>query len=139
MSLGTGRGEIVRAVVDGIAAQVAELVDAVAQDVSHPMTRLRVDGGLTASRVLMQATADLTRVPVDVYPHPHATALGTAALGRLSLDHQLSLSGAIFDWRPTVTYRPRWDAGRAQEFRDRWRDTLQRNMTRSVSGGTEQS
>ncbi len=137
MTLATGRGEIVRAVVDGIAAQVAELVDAVAQDISYPMTRLRVDGGLTASTALMQATADLTRVPVDVYPHPHATALGTAALGRLSLDHELSISEAIFDWRPTVTYRPRWDAGRAEEFREGWRDALQRNISQTIAGGTK--
>ena len=73
-----------RAVLEGIAAQVAALAAVVA---ARPRARrcaaLRVDGGLTRSRVLMQAQADLLQVPVEVYPSPHATALGVAALARL--------------------------------------------------------
>ena len=58
----------------------------VASDLGQPLTRLRVDGGLTRSAVLMQAQADLARIPVDVYPSLHATALGAAACARLALD-----------------------------------------------------
>ena len=45
--------------------------------------------GWSACRTLMQATADLLGVPVDVYPSPHATALGVAAAGRLAGDASL--------------------------------------------------
>ncbi len=86
MTLSSGRGQLVRALLEGIAAQVAALAGLVASDLGQPLTRLRVDGGLTQSAVLMQAQADLARIPVDVYPSLHATALGAAACARLALD-----------------------------------------------------
>jgi glycerol kinase len=44
---------------------------------------LRVDGGLTRSRTLLQVQADLLQCPVEVYPSPHATALGVAAFAAI--------------------------------------------------------
>ena len=91
MTLSSGRGHLVRALLEGIAAQVAGLAELVADDLGQPLTRLRVDGGLTRSAVLMQAQADLARIPVEVYPSAHATPLGAAACARLALDPAVSL------------------------------------------------
>ncbi|MFF3444532.1 FGGY family carbohydrate kinase [Streptosporangium sp. NPDC002721] len=124
MTLSTGPGHLVLAVLQGIAAQVAELCELVAADLGRPLTRLRVDGGLTRSRVLMQAVADLTRIPIDVYPSPHATPMGAVALARASLDPSLSLEDAVHAWEPGTTYEPRWSADRAAGFRSRWRDAV---------------
>ncbi|WP_436758848.1 FGGY family carbohydrate kinase [Streptosporangium sp. V21-05] len=124
MTLSTGPGHLVLAVLQGIAAQVAELGDLVAADLGRPLTRLRVDGGLTRSRVLMQAVADLARIPVDVYPSPHATPMGAVALARAALDPSLSLEDAVDAWEPGTTYEPRWSADRAADFRSRWRDSV---------------
>jgi glycerol kinase len=120
MTLSTGRGHVVLAVLQGIAAQIAELVTAVHGDTGQIPTRLRVDGGLTRSRVLMQATADIVGVPVDVYPSPHATALGAAALARLSLQPGLGLRDVVVPWVAADTYEPRWTSARATEFRCAW-------------------
>ena len=79
------RGHIARAVAEGIAASVALLAAAVAADLGGPLTALRVDGGLTRSRVLLQAQADLLQVPVLASRTPDATALGVAALAGLAL------------------------------------------------------
>ena len=122
MTLSTERGHLVLAVLQGIAAQVAELVSAIDADASNPLSRLRVDGGLTQSRVLMQACADILGVPVDVYPSPHATALGAAALARLSLDPSRTLGDVVGDWRPSASYEPQWEPARIAEFRHHWRD-----------------
>ena len=105
-----------------IAAQIAEVVGAINADSPAPLTRLRVDGGLTRSRVLMQACADIVGVPIDVYPSPHATALGAAALARLSLDPRRTLDDVVGDWTPSAGYEPHWTASRAAEFRQRWAD-----------------
>ena len=121
MTLSTDRSQLVAAVLEGLAAQTAELVSAVEGDLGAPLTRLRVDGGLTRSRRLMQATADLTQIPLDVYPSSHATALGAAACARLSLNPDLSLEDAVADWEPATTYEPRWSVDRAAEFRHHWR------------------
>jgi len=85
LTLSTAKGHIARAVAEGIAASVAVLAGAVAVDLGGPLTSLRVDGGLTRSRVLLQAQADLLQVPVRVSRTPDATALGVAALAGLAL------------------------------------------------------
>lgn len=82
LSLGTTAAHLVRAALEGIAAQVALLARATAQDLGTPIEALRVDGGLTQSRLLMQTQADLLQTPVEVFASPHATALGVAQLAR---------------------------------------------------------
>ncbi len=117
-----------RAVVDGIAAQVAELVGLVENDLGAPLQHLRVDGGLTRSRVLMQATADLVQVPIEVYPNAHATPLGAAAFARLAVNPTVSLEDAVPAWTPTTGYEPRWSADRAATFRQRWRAVVEATL-----------
>ncbi|WP_183471149.1 FGGY family carbohydrate kinase [Mycolicibacterium iranicum] len=137
MTLSSDRGNLVRAVIEGIAAQVTALTDLVAADLGRPLTRLRVDGGLTRSAVLMQAQADLARMPVDVYPSLHATALGAAACARLALEPGTSVADAVGTWFPQHTYEPRWSDDRAEEFLTRWRgaaeDTLSQHHSQERS------
>lgn len=121
LTLATGRGHVILAVLQGIAAQIAELVGAIDADAPAPLIALRADGGLTQSRVLMQACADIVGLPVEIYPSPHATALGAAALAELSLAPQLSVRDVVPTWQPSATYEPSWTADRAADFRDRWR------------------
>jgi glycerol kinase len=102
LSLGTTRGHLVRACIDGIAAQVALLAGAAERDLGHRLTRLRVDGGLTRSSTLLQVQADLAQCPIEVYPSPHATAFGVAAMARLGA----GLEPLPDDWRPVATVEP---------------------------------
>ena len=83
LTLSSTPAHLVRAALEGIAASVALLAHATAQDLGVPLGALRVDGGLTRSRLLMQLQADLLQTPVEVFASPHATALGVAALARL--------------------------------------------------------
>ncbi|GLP76688.1 carbohydrate kinase [Mycobacterium antarcticum] len=129
MTLSTTRADLVTAVVQGLAAQTAELVTAIEDDLVAPLTTLRVDGGLTRSRALMQTTADLTGIPVEVYPSAHATALGAAACARLAVRPDLTVDEAIPHWTPATTYNPRWDSQRANSFRQRWRAAMSATTT----------
>ena len=95
MTLSTTVGHLVVAILQGIAAQVAELGSSVAQDLRQPLTRLRVDGGLTQCQALMQSVADLMQIEIEVYPSAHATPLGAAALARMAHDPSLSLADAV--------------------------------------------
>ncbi len=95
LRLGTERGHLVRAVAEGIAASVALLVSAAVADLGAPLSSLRVDGGLTRSRLLMQAQADLLQIPVQVCRSPDATALGVAALARLGVGAAGSVAEAV--------------------------------------------
>jgi glycerol kinase len=95
LHLGTQRGHLARAVAEGIAASVALLARAAAGDLGAPLASLRVDGGLTRSRLLMQAQADVLQRPVLIYRSPDATALGVAALARLGVGDAGSLAEAL--------------------------------------------
>ncbi len=128
MTLSSGRGHLVRALLEGIAAQVAALTDLVATDLGQPLTRLRADGGLTRSAVLMQAQADLARIPVDIYPSAHATPLGAAACARLALDPAASPAEAVGTWTPEHTYQPQWSADRAADYLHRWKQAAEATL-----------
>jgi len=132
MTLSSGRGHLVRALLEGVAAQVALLTGLVGADLGAPLTRLRVDGGLTRSRVLVQAQADLAQLPVDVYPSAHATPLGAAACARLALDPGLDLAEVVGGWTPDHVVEPAWSADRAEEFLDRWRGAAQHTSVREA-------
>ncbi|MFD8636948.1 FGGY family carbohydrate kinase [Streptomyces sp. NPDC059533] len=124
LGLDTTAGHLVRALCDGIAAQVAELADAVAADLGAPLAALRVDGGLTRSALLMQAQADLLRIPVEVSALPDATALGVGAVARLGLDPSLTVAEAVPEWKPSAVYEPRAGSGQAAERRARFRTAV---------------
>jgi glycerol kinase len=115
LSLATRREDLVRAVVWGIAAQVASLARAIGDDLGRPLERLRVDGGLSRSAVLMQAQADLLQAPVERYPSADATALGVGALARLGSGGATTPAAAVGEWAPAATFEPTMSADEADE------------------------
>ncbi|QGV82147.1 FGGY family carbohydrate kinase [Streptomyces ficellus] len=115
LGLDTTAGHLVRALCEGVAAQVVELAEAAATDLGAPLASLRVDGGLTRSALLMQTQADLLQRPVEVSALPDATALGAGALARLGLDPRLPLDEALPRRAPSAVYEPRVTATEAAE------------------------
>ncbi len=115
LSLASGREDLVRAVIWGIAAQVAILAGAMGADAGSPLSRLRVDGGLSRSASLLQAQADLLQVPVECYPSPDATALGIAALARIGAGGADTPAQSVGPWTATAVFEPRMGAQEAQE------------------------
>jgi glycerol kinase len=113
LGLDTGPGHLVRALCEGLAAQVVSLAEAAAADLGDPLDVLRVDGGLTRSALLMQTQADLLQRPVEVSALPDATALGVGALARLGADPDLTLAEALPHWKPAAVYEPRITADEA--------------------------
>ena len=117
MTLSTGRGHLVRALLRGH-RRAGRRADRAGRPTTsaRPLTRLRVDGGLTRSRTLMQAQADLAQLPVDVYP---SAARHPARRGRL---RPARPRPGLLAWptpsaagSPTQVYEPRWSADRAAE------------------------
>jgi glycerol kinase len=129
LHLGTERGHLARAVAEGIAASVALLVSAAVADMDESpvggvwggrppgqaLSSLRVDGGLTRSRLLVQAQADLLQVPVLVYRSADATALGVAALARLGAGAASDLAEAVGPAEVEAVVEPAITADEAAE------------------------
>lgn len=130
LHLGTARGHLARAVAEGIAASVALLVSAACADLGHPLVSLRVDGGLTRSRLLMQAQADLLQVPVVICRSPDATALGVAALARLGTGDAASAGEALGAAEVEAIVEPSVTADQAAERLSVFRSALDLTLAR---------
>ena len=128
MKLATGKAEITRAILEGISASVAELARLISAGVDMPLQRLKVDGGLTNSAVLMQIQSDLLQIPIDTYPSAHATALGAAAAMRLALNPDMPVDEGPYAWEPEAAYEPQMSADEADSFRRRWIAAVEANL-----------
>ncbi len=73
---GTTRAHLVRSALEAAAYQTADVLAAM-----PPLESLRVDGGMTRNRWLVQFLADLLAIPVETAREPEQTALGAALLG----------------------------------------------------------
>ena len=80
LDLATSQAHLVRAMLEGIAARVAQIVRAMLDDTQLNIQQLQVDGGLTRSNTMMKIQADLLGFPVAVLQNPEATAMGVCAL-----------------------------------------------------------
>ena len=119
---GTTRPQVVRAALEGMAHQVADIIDVlpVAAGV------LRADGGATANGFLMQLQADLLGVPVEVSADADATALGAAALAGLGVGIWPDVDALVPLLRRGKRYEPSRDAGEIQQEREGWRQAVRR-------------
>lgn len=80
----TSAAHLARATLEGIAFQVADLIQAMQADSKRSIPRLRADGGASASNLLMQIQADLLGVPVERPANLESTALGAAMMAGLA-------------------------------------------------------
>ena len=78
MTAHTTRAHLVRAVLESLTLRVRDIVEALARAGTRPEL-IRVDGGMTQNRWLMQRQADVLGIPVRISPTAEATALGAAA------------------------------------------------------------
>jgi len=131
LTRGTGRAEMVRAVLEGIAHRGADLVEAAETDSGIAIPALRVDGGMTDNNTFVQALADAAQRPVEISPMREATSRGAALMAGLAVGHHGSVADLAHTWRPRVRVEPK----RALD-RDRWRAATSRarNWIPELSG-----
>ncbi len=85
LTRGTTAAHIVRAVLEGIAFEVADLFHAMSGDLGRPIPELRVDGGACANNLLMQFQADILGVPVLRPANIDTTAMGASMLAGIGI------------------------------------------------------
>jgi glycerol kinase len=112
---GTTRAHLVRAALEAIAHQVADVVDALPE----PPAVLRADGGAAANGFLMQFQADLLGLPVEVAAERETTALGAAALA----------AGTGSRVAVGAVYEPRSSRDEAATRRAAWLEAVNRTRT----------
>jgi glycerol kinase len=120
LTRGSGRPQVVRAVLEGVAHRGADLVDAAVAD-GASLEILRVDGGMSTNPTFVQALADATGRVVEVSRLTEATALGAAYLAGLATGLWGSFAEIGEAWRPRLTVEPAHPLDR-----DQWASALER-------------
>ena len=85
LTRGVNRAHFARAVLESIAYQVTDLVEAMSKDSNIIMSEMRVDGGASVSNVMMQIQANLTSSKVNRPKLVETTALGAAYMAGLAV------------------------------------------------------
>lgn len=123
MSYDTTKEDMARAILEGIAHRVTDVMEVMENTSGLPTTSLKVDGGLTNNPYLMQFQADILGVPVEVPEISETTAIGVAYLlgeacgwwGEGELQERLTMA---------KQYLPRMPLQNRKELRDRWREAV---------------
>jgi glycerol kinase len=122
LTRGTTRAHLVRAALEAVAHQVADVLDALPLEVDV----LRADGGATANTFLMQLQADLVGCPVEVAADADATALGAAALAGLAVGTWSGPDEVAARIHRGARYEPRMGRDDVERMRREWREALRR-------------
>ena len=118
---GTGRPQLVRAVLEGVAQRGADLVEAAETDSGRSIGNIRIDGGMSANRTFVQALADATARTIEVSPEREATTVGAGFLAGIATgvwadEHEVA---SVFS--PEVVVEPIGSFDR-----ERWSDAVER-------------
>ena len=124
MSRTTGKNEIVRAALESIAYQIADIVEGMRYDKDMSRSVLRVDGGATENAYLMQFQSDILQKKVEVSACQEASAYGAALLAgeKVGIYDDKVLS----DLRARQVYEPKMPESKRQEKWQGWRNAMEK-------------
>ena len=125
LTRGAGRAHIVRAALESIAYQSADVLEAMEKDGGVRMAALRVDGGASANEFLMQFQSDILGVPVVTPQVTETTALGAAMLAGRAVglwdDNRLKTV-----WQRKKEFRPTMPGENRERLLQQWRRAIER-------------
>ncbi len=107
LTRGSGRPELVRAVLEGVAHRGADLLEAAEADSGLPVGTLRVDGGMSANPVFIRALAEACGRPIEIAPVLEATTLGAAYLAGMAMGTWSDEDDVAAAWTPREVVDPR--------------------------------
>ena len=132
----SGAAELARAVLEAVAYQSRDLLDAMRADwpaSKHAMTVLRVDGGMAASDPTMQFLADILASPVDRPAIMETTSLGAAYLAGRMAGVCPDLDGFAAQWRLDRRFEPRMSVEARERKYAGWKNAVHRTLTNAAS------
>lgn len=117
---GTTDAHIARATLEGIAFQVCDIIKAMESDAGKKCSELRVDGGATASKVLMQFQSDVFGSTLIRPKVLETTALGAAYLAGLAVGFWDSVEEIQSQWHVDNEYSPNMEQEKVDELLRYW-------------------
>ncbi len=123
MSRTTGRAELVRAGLEAIAYQITDIVQLMQQEANIPEIELRVDGGPSRNKWLMQFQSDMLKSPVLVPEAEDLSCVGVAYAAGMALG---LYDDSIFENNRYIRYEPRMDETTRKEKHAGWKEAVRR-------------
>jgi glycerol kinase len=128
LTRGSSRAHIARAAVESIAFQTADLLAAMRADSHVEIHELRVDGGATGNKELLQFQSDILGIPVIRSAIAETTALGAAYLAGLAVGFWASKDELSAHWRADARFEPQMPAANAARLTERWHEAVSRSL-----------
>jgi glycerol kinase len=125
LTRGTTREHIVRATLEAIAYQARDVIEAMEQEARLKIPLLRVDGGGTVNRFLMQFQADILGTPIQRSAVSETTALGAAYLSGLAIGFWRNKEEIDRLWKPAETYLPRMSTDQRETLYNQWKRAVE--------------
>ena len=126
LTRGSNRGHIARATLEGIAHQVADVVEAMSADSGRSLEGLRVDGGAAANDLLMNIQSDLLGTEVARSAILETTGLGAALLAGLAVGFWSSTDEITKRWAADRSFAASGDRAERENQRKSWREMVNR-------------
>jgi glycerol kinase len=126
LTRGVGRAHVARAVVEAMAFQTRDVVEAMIASSGHDVPGLRVDGGASVMDLLLQVQADQLQVPVTRPRVVETTAVGAGLLAGLAAGVWGSIDELAGLWTPESEMAPRASKASADASHQAWRRALER-------------
>jgi glycerol kinase len=127
LTRGVGRAHLARAVVEAMAYQTRDVVDAMCDASGREVKILRADGGASVMDLLLQLQADQLRVPVARPQIQETTALGAAYLAGLAEGVWSSLDELAAYWHLDQQFEPKAAQGTADRNHAQWKRAVERS------------
>ena len=125
LTRGTRREHLVRAVVESLAYQASDVIEAMEKDSGIHLKTLKVDGGACANDFLMQFQADILNVQVARPECIETTALGAAYLAGLSVGVWKNQEDVCANWALQRTFSPDMTQEYREELLEVWKKAVQ--------------
>ena len=121
----TSIADLARATLEGVAFQVADLIDAINADLSAPLSQIRVDGGMARSDPFLQFQAELLNLAIHRSPQTESTALGAALLAGIGVGLWPDVAAAVEHLKAGGrTFQPSKDQEWRGRMLGRWRHAV---------------
>ena len=122
------KAHLARAILEATAYQTREIFAAMAQDSRVALRALKVDGGMTASGLLMQFQADMLAVPVLKPSETETTALGAAYAAGLAVGFWPGTEDLRANWVPAARWEPRMAATTREQLFAGWQKAVEKSL-----------
>ena len=124
LTRGTSRAHIVRAALESISFQSADVIRCMQADVGEDVPVLKVDGGAAANDLLLQHQADVLGTPVLRGQITETTALGAAYLAGLATGFWTGRDEIRGLWKKDRLFEPKWSESRRRNALSGWHKAI---------------